>query len=46
MLSKQHKADLVFKILSHRSKSQDVDSSISSMKNPLSMLSIKNYDLI
>ena len=46
MLSKQHKADLVFKILSYRSKSQDVYSSISSMKNPLSMLSIKNYDLI
>jgi hypothetical protein len=46
MLSKQDKANLVFKILLHRSKSKEVYSSISSMKNPLSMLSIKNYDLI
>jgi len=46
MLSKQDKANLVFKILLHRSKSKEVYSSISSMKNPLSMLSIKNYDNI
>lgn len=50
-MSKQDKANQVFKILSRssnksQSSSQEVHSSISSMKNPLSMLSIKNYDLI
>ena len=50
-MSKQDKANLVFKILSKRSNksqssSQEVHSSMSLMKNHLSMLSIKNYDLI
>ena len=50
-MSKQDKANQVFKLLSYRSNkskssSQEVHSSISSMKNPLSMLSIKNYDII
>jgi hypothetical protein len=50
-MSKQEKTNSVFKILSRRSNkskssSQEVHPSMSSMKNPLSMLSIKNYDLI
>ena len=50
-MSKQEKTNSVFKILTRRtnkskSSSQEVHSSMSSMKNPLSMLSIKNYDLI
>ena len=50
-MSKQDKANYVFKILSRssnksQSSSQEVHSSISSKKNPLSMLSIKNYDII